>query len=47
MRSARGQDLANGIKGSQIVMLEQTGHMMYMEQPEAFRTAVEKFLSSG
>ena len=32
------QDLANGIKGSQVVMLEQTGHMMYMEQPEAFRT---------
>jgi pimeloyl-ACP methyl ester carboxylesterase len=41
------QDLANGIKGSQVVMLEQTGHMMFMEQPEAFRSAVEKFLSAG
>jgi pimeloyl-ACP methyl ester carboxylesterase len=40
------QDLANGIKGSQVVMLENTGHMMYIEQPEAFRTAVENFLSA-
>ena len=31
------EELQRGIAGSRIVMLENTGHMMFIEQPEAFR----------
>ena len=36
--------LQKGITGSRTVMLENTGHMMFIEQPEAFRSAVSEFL---
>jgi pimeloyl-ACP methyl ester carboxylesterase len=38
------EDLANGISGAKLVMLENTGHMMFIEQPDAFRGAVADFL---
>jgi len=30
---------------AELVMLEVAGHMLFLEQPEAFRAAVESFLS--
>ena len=38
------QELGQGIAGAQLVMIEDSGHMMFIEQPEAFRSAVETFL---
>lgn len=38
--------LARGITGSHMVMLEGTGHMMFIEQPNAFREAVAGFLAA-
>jgi proline iminopeptidase len=38
-------ELVRGIPDARLVMLEHAGHMMFVEQPEAFRTAVEAFLT--
>lgn len=40
-------EIANGIATSRTVVLEGTGHMMFVEQPKAFRDAVESFLAIG
>jgi proline-specific peptidase len=40
------QVLQNGINGSRVVMIENSGHMMFLEQPDAFREAVAGFLAS-
>jgi proline-specific peptidase len=37
--------IADGIAGADLVVLEDAGHMLFLEQPEAFRDAVESFLS--
>ena len=36
-----------GIAGAQMVMLEGTGHMMFIERPDAFREAVAGFLAAA
>ncbi len=41
---AAAAELMRGIPDAELVMLEGAGHMMFIEQPEAFRTAVEAFL---
>jgi proline iminopeptidase len=41
------EELARGIAGSQLEMIENSGHMMYLEQPEQFRNAVASFLSAS
>jgi pimeloyl-ACP methyl ester carboxylesterase len=38
-------EIAAGIKGSTKVILGDTGHMIFIEQPEAFHTQVADFLS--
>ena len=38
-------ELVRGIPDARLVLLEHAGHMMYIEQPEAFRNAVEEFLA--
>jgi pimeloyl-ACP methyl ester carboxylesterase len=37
--------LADGIPGAELAVLEGAGHMVHLEQPEAFRAAVESFLA--
>ena len=37
--------IAAGIPGAETVILDGAGHMTFLEQPEAFRAAVEGFLS--
>src|SRR5215212_5017924 len=37
--------IADGVAGAQLIVLEASGHMLFLEQPEAFRVAVESFLS--
>jgi len=37
--------LAEGIDGAELVVVENAGHFVFLEQPGAFRTAVETFLS--
>ena len=37
--------IADGIRGAELVILDDAGHMTYLEQPETFRTAVEDFLA--
>ncbi|MFL5928675.1 MAG: alpha/beta fold hydrolase [Gaiellaceae bacterium] len=44
---AAAAPLAEGIRGAELVLLEGAGHFAFLEQPEAFRVAVEAFLSSG
>lgn len=39
-----GEVLERGIANSRMVMLKDTGHMMFLEQPDAFKSAVEAFL---
>jgi len=39
--------MAGGIKGAKVVYLENTGHMMFIEQAAAFRGAVSDFLKAG
>ncbi len=41
------EEMARGISGSRTVMLDHTGHMMFIEQPDAFRTAVATFLAES
>jgi proline iminopeptidase len=38
-------ELVRGIPHARLVLLEHAGHMMYVEQPEDFRNAVEEFLA--
>jgi len=38
-------ELVRGIPHARLVLLENAGHMMYVEQPEEFRNAVEEFLA--
>jgi pimeloyl-ACP methyl ester carboxylesterase len=42
---AAAQVLADGIPRSELVIVEDAGHMLHLEQPEAFSGAVEAFLS--
>jgi proline-specific peptidase len=37
--------IADGVTAAQLVVLEGSGHMLFLEQPDAFRVAVESFLS--
>lgn len=38
-------ELAHGIKGARLVFFERSGHFPYIEEPDAFRSAVDDFLS--
>jgi proline iminopeptidase len=42
---AAAAPLAEGIRGAELVLLDRAGHFAFLEQPEAFRAAVEEFLS--
>jgi pimeloyl-ACP methyl ester carboxylesterase len=42
---AAAQVLAGGIPNSELVIVENAGHMLHLEQPAAFSEAVEAFLS--
>lgn len=42
---AAAQVLGDGILDSEVVLLPDAGHFTFLEQPEAFRTAVEAFLA--
>jgi len=44
---AAAAPLAEGIRGAELVVLDRAGHFAFLEQPEAFRVAVEAFLASG
>ena len=37
--------IADGIAGAEVVILDGAGHMTFLEQPNAFRSAVESFLA--
>jgi 3-oxoadipate enol-lactonase len=40
-----GEEMASRIKGSEYVMIENSGHLINIEQPGAFNTAVDDFLT--
>jgi pimeloyl-ACP methyl ester carboxylesterase len=40
----RAEELATGIRGSELVLIEECGHFLFVERPAEFRTAVESFL---
>ena len=42
---ACAEDIASGIEGSMKIVLDDCGHFSFIEQPEAFRRAVESFLA--
>lgn len=42
---AAAQVLADGIPGAELVIVENAGHMVHLEQPAAYSAAVESFLS--
>jgi len=42
---AAAQVLAEGIPGSELVIVENAGHMLHLEQPAAYSAAVEAFLA--
>jgi proline iminopeptidase len=42
---AAAQPLADGIPGAELVLLDDAGHMTFLERPDAFRAAVEGFLA--
>ena len=42
---AAAQVLADGIPHAELVVVEEAGHMLHLEQPEAFSRAVESFLA--
>jgi proline iminopeptidase len=44
---AAAAPLADGIHGAELVVLDDAGHFAFLEQPEAFRVAVEAFLAFG
>jgi 3-oxoadipate enol-lactonase len=41
---SEGEALAGGIRGAQLVALDDTGHLPNLEQPQAFNTAVRDFV---
>lgn len=43
---AAAETIAAGLRRAEIVLLDDAGHMTFLEQPEAFASAVERFLSS-
>src|SRR5262249_36733637 len=42
---ASAEDIAGGIAGSQKIIIDRCGHFPFVEQPDAFRSAVERFVS--
>jgi pimeloyl-ACP methyl ester carboxylesterase len=40
------QYLADNITGAHLEIIENCGHMTMLEQPEAFNSAIERFLST-
>jgi proline iminopeptidase len=42
---AAADAIAGGIPGAEVVILADAGHFTFLEQPEAFRVAVESFLA--
>jgi pimeloyl-ACP methyl ester carboxylesterase len=44
---AAAAPLAEGIPGADLVVLDDAGHFAFLEQPEAFRAAVEVFLAAA
>lgn len=42
---ASSEQIAAGISGSKLVLIEGAGHMVMMEQPEAFNAALQNFVS--
>lgn len=44
-RPQAANELARDINGARLVMIEDAGHMMFIEQPDAFREAVAAFLA--
>ncbi|MGZ4334685.1 MAG: alpha/beta fold hydrolase [Gaiellaceae bacterium] len=42
---AAARVLADGIPGAELVIVEGAGHMLHLEQPDAFSSAVEAFLA--
>jgi pimeloyl-ACP methyl ester carboxylesterase len=44
---AAAAPLGGGIRGAEVVLVDDAGHLAFLEQPEAFRLAVERFLSSA
>jgi pimeloyl-ACP methyl ester carboxylesterase len=44
---AAAAPLVEGIRRAELVLLDHAGHFTFLEQPEAFRVAVEAFLASG
>ena len=42
---AAARVLADGIPGSELVIVDDAGHMVHLEQPAAYSAAVESFLS--
>lgn len=43
----RSAQLAQGIPGARLVEMPQTGHLSYMERPEAFNVALSEFLAGS
>jgi proline iminopeptidase len=37
--------IAAGIPGAELVIFEHSGHMAYVEEPEAYRAALRRFLA--
>jgi proline iminopeptidase len=42
---AAARVLVDGIRNAELVVVEDAGHLLYLERPDAFRSAVEAFLS--
>jgi pimeloyl-ACP methyl ester carboxylesterase len=42
---ACAEDIASGIADAQKIIIDRCGHFPFVEQPEAFRSAVERFLT--
>jgi len=47
MPIAKGEELATGIAGAELVVLESSGHFAPIEEPEVFRDLVWEFLGVG
>ena len=44
---ACSEELARHIKGAELIIFERSGHYPFIEEPEAFSSAVTTFLSTG
>ena len=42
---ACAEDIAAGVRGSEKVVLEDCGHFTFVEKPDEFRAAIERFLA--